>query len=123
MDEPTTGLHLDDIRKLMQVLDRLVDAGHTVVLIEHNLDVIALADWVIDLGPDGGDGGGRVIAMGRPEEVARVEESFTARWLRPLLDRAPAPASGPAPTPVSTRAGLRRSATGAKPAARGTGRT
>jgi excinuclease ABC subunit A len=114
MDEPTTGLHLDDIRKLMQVLDRLVDAGHTVVLIEHNLDVIALADWVIDLGPEGGEGGGRLVAMGRPGEVTAVEASHTGHWLKPVLDRVPA--SGP------TRDGLRRSATGAKPAARGRAR-
>jgi excinuclease ABC subunit A len=87
MDEPTTGLHLDDIRKLMQVLDRLVDAGHTVVLIEHNLDVIALADWVVDLGPDGGDAGGTLVAMGRPEDVAKVAASHTGRWLRPILAR------------------------------------
>ena len=73
MDEPTTGLHLEDIRKLAAVLDRLVDAGHTVVLIEHNLDVIKLADWVIDMGPDGGDGGGKLVAMGTPEEVAKVD--------------------------------------------------
>ena len=72
MDEPTTGLHLDDIRKLAQVFDRLVDAGHTLVLIEHNMDVIKLADWVIDLGPDAGDRGGEVVATGRPEDVARV---------------------------------------------------
>jgi excinuclease ABC subunit A len=85
MDEPTTGLHLEDIRKLAGVLDRLVDAGHTVVLIEHNLDVIKLADWVIDLGPDGGDAGGRVVAMGRPEEIAEVAASHTGRWLAPLL--------------------------------------
>jgi excinuclease ABC subunit A len=85
MDEPTTGLHLEDIRRLAGVLDRLVDAGHTVLLIEHNLDVIKLADWVIDLGPEGGEGGGRVVAMGRPEEVAAVETSHTGRWLRPLL--------------------------------------
>ena len=71
MDEPTTGLHLEDIRKLAEVFDRLVDAGHTLVLIEHNLDVIKLADWVIDLGPEAGVGGGQVVAMGRPEEVAR----------------------------------------------------
>ena len=71
MDEPTTGLHLDDIRKLAQVFDRLVDAGHTLVLIEHNLDVIKLADWVIDLGPEAGDRGGEIVAAGRPEEVAR----------------------------------------------------
>ena len=72
MDEPTTGLHLEDIRKLAQVFDRLVDAGHTLVLIEHNLDVIKLADWVIDLGPEAGERGGEVVAMGRPEEVAAV---------------------------------------------------
>jgi excinuclease ABC subunit A len=85
MDEPTTGLHLDDIRKLAQVFDRLVDAGHTLVLIEHNLDVIKLADWVIDLGPEAGDRGGETVAAGRPEEVARVEASHTGRWLRTVL--------------------------------------
>ena len=87
MDEPTTGLHLEDIRKLAKVFDRLLEQGHTLVLIEHNLDVIKLADWVIDLGPEGGVGGGRVVAMGRPEEVARVPESHTGRWLDPLLKR------------------------------------
>jgi excinuclease ABC subunit A len=85
MDEPTTGLHLEDIRKLASVFDRLVDAGHTLVLIEHNLDVIKLADWVIDLGPEGGAGGGEVVAMGRPEEVAAVERSHTGHWLRTVL--------------------------------------
>jgi excinuclease ABC subunit A len=85
MDEPTTGLHLDDIRKLAQVFDRLVDAGHTLVLIEHNMDVIKLADWVIDLGPEAGDRGGEIVAAGRPEEVARVEASHTGRWLRTVL--------------------------------------
>jgi excinuclease ABC subunit A len=85
MDEPTTGLHVDDIRKLALVFDRLVDAGHTLVLIEHNMDVIKLADWVIDLGPEAGDRGGRVVAAGRPEEVARVAESFTGQWLRAML--------------------------------------
>jgi excinuclease ABC subunit A len=87
MDEPTTGLHLEDIRKLAKVFDRLLEQGHTLVLIEHNLDVIKLADWIIDLGPEGGVGGGRVVAMGRPEDVARVEESHTGRWLAPLLER------------------------------------
>jgi excinuclease ABC subunit A len=82
MDEPTTGLHLDDVSKLMQVLARLVHAGHTVILIEHNLDVIATADWVIDLGPEGGDGGGRVVAAGRPADVARIPESHTGQWLQ-----------------------------------------
>ncbi|HXL86984.1 MAG TPA: excinuclease ABC subunit UvrA, partial [Gemmatimonadaceae bacterium] len=89
MDEPTTGLHLEDIRKLAKVFDRLLEQGHSLVLIEHNLDVIKLADWVIDLGPEGGVGGGRVIAMGRPEDVARVKESHTGRWLAPLLERGP----------------------------------
>jgi excinuclease ABC subunit A len=85
MDEPTTGLHLDDIRKLAQVFNRLVDAGHTLVLIEHNLDVIKLADWVIDLGPEAGDRGGEVVAAGRPEEVARTKGSHTGQWLRTVL--------------------------------------
>ena len=85
MDEPTTGLHLEDIRKLAQVFDRLVDAGHTLVLIEHNLDVIKLADWVIDLGPEAGDAGGEIVAVGRPEEVAAVAASHTGVWLRTVL--------------------------------------
>jgi excinuclease ABC subunit A len=87
MDEPTTGLHLEDIRKLSKVFDRLLEQGHTLVLIEHNLDVIKLADWIIDLGPEGGIAGGLVVAMGRPEEVAKVEESHTGQWLAPLLKR------------------------------------
>ena len=87
LDEPTTGLHLEDIRKLAKVFDRLLEQGHTLVLIEHNLDVIKLADWIIDLGPEGGIAGGKVVAMGRPEDVARVEESHTGRWLAPLLER------------------------------------
>jgi excinuclease ABC subunit A len=85
MDEPTTGLHIDDIRKLAGVLDRLLDAGHTLVVIEHNLDVIKLADWIIDLGPEAGDAGGEVVAMGRPEDVARNRRSLTGQWLAPLL--------------------------------------
>ena len=87
MDEPTTGLHLEDIRKLSKVFDRLLEQGHTLVLIEHNLDVIKLADWIIDLGPEGGTAGGEVVTMGRPEDVVRVEESHTGRWLAPLLQR------------------------------------
>ncbi len=87
MDEPTTGLHLEDIRKLAKVFDRLLEQGHSLVLIEHNLDVIKLADWIIDLGPEGGVGGGTVVTMGRPEDVAKVEESYTGQWLAPLLGR------------------------------------
>lgn len=85
LDEPTTGLHFADVEKLLAVLHRLVDADNTVVVIEHNLDVIKCADWVIDIGPEGGDGGGRLVAEGTPEEVAGVEESHTGRYLRALL--------------------------------------
>jgi excinuclease ABC subunit A len=85
LDEPTTGLHLDDVRVLIQVLDRLVDAGHTVVVIEHHLDVIKRADWVIDLGPEAGSGGGRVVVQGSPELVAQTAESHTGRYLREVL--------------------------------------
>ncbi len=85
LDEPTTGLHFEDIRKLLGVLDRLVDAGNTVVVIEHNLDVIKTADWVIDLGPEGGDGGGMIVAQGTPEDVAAVPESHTGTFLAAIL--------------------------------------
>ena len=85
MDEPTTGLHFDDVQKLLNVLNRLVDAGNTIVAVEHNLDVIKSADWVIDLGPEGSDAGGYLVAMGTPEEVAEVKESHTARFLREIL--------------------------------------
>jgi excinuclease ABC subunit A len=85
LDEPTTGLHFEDIRKLLQVLDRLVEAGNTVVVIEHNLDVVKTADWIIDLGPDGGDGGGRIVAEGTPEDVVGVPESYTGKFLRDVL--------------------------------------
>ena len=86
LDEPTTGLHLDDVRVLIQVLDRLVDAGHTVLVIEHHLDVIKRADWVVDLGPEAGAAGGRVVAAGPPEIIAATEGSHTGRWLAPLLE-------------------------------------
>jgi excinuclease ABC subunit A len=81
LDEPTTGLHLDDVRTLCKVLDRLVDAGHTVLVIEHHLDVIKRADWVIDLGPGAGEMGGQIVAAGTPEDVARVPASVTGRFL------------------------------------------
>jgi len=85
LDEPTTGLHAADIEKLLLSLNRLVDAGHTVLVIEHHLDVIKTADWIIDLGPDGGDAGGRLVAQGTPEAVAAVGESYTGRYLREVL--------------------------------------
>jgi excinuclease ABC subunit A len=85
LDEPTTGLHFEDIRKLLDVLQRLVDRGNTIVVIEHNLDVIKSADWVIDLGPEGGDKGGEVLASGTPEVVSRTGGSFTGRYLQKVL--------------------------------------
>jgi excinuclease ABC subunit A len=89
LDEPTTGLHFEDIRKLLTVLSRLVDQGNTVLVIEHNLDVIKTSDWIIDLGPEGGSGGGTVVVEGPPELVAKTEESHTGRFLAPLLGDAP----------------------------------
>ena len=85
LDEPTTGLHFYDIEQLLTVLHRLRDKGNTVVVIEHNLDVIKTADWLIDLGPEGGDGGGQVISSGTPEQVAASKTSFTGQYLKPLL--------------------------------------
>lgn len=87
LDEPTTGLHTDDIKRLLEVLQRLVDEGNTVLIIEHNLDVIKNADWLIDLGPEGGDVGGQIVATGTPEEVAQVKESYTGQYLKPVLKR------------------------------------
>lgn len=87
LDEPTTGLHVDDISRLLKVLQRLVDNGDTVLVIEHNLDVIKTADYIIDLGPEGGDHGGQIVAKGTPEEVAEVESSYTGRYLKPILER------------------------------------
>ena len=85
LDEPTTGLHFDDVRRLLAVLHALVDRGNTIVVIEHNLDVIKTADWIVDLGPEGGDGGGRVVAEGTPEQIAACAASHTGRYLKPLL--------------------------------------
>ena len=87
LDEPTTGLHIADVHKLIEVLQKLVDTGNTVVVIEHNLDLIKTADYIIDLGPEGGDGGGMVVAKGTPEQVARVEESYTGQYLKKVLQR------------------------------------
>ena len=99
LDEPTTGLHFEDVRKLLEVLHTLVDQGNTVVVIEHNLEVIKTADWILDLGPEGGDGGGRIVAEGTPEDIAANPESHTGRFLAPLLARA-----GVAPKKVRRRA-------------------
>ena len=87
LDEPTTGLHSYDVEKLLSVLSRLADAGNTIIVIEHNLDVIKVADHIIDLGPEGGDGGGTVVATGTPEEVAENPLSYTGKFLKPLLER------------------------------------
>jgi excinuclease ABC subunit A len=97
LDEPTTGLHFADIEKLLETLQRLVDGGNTMIVIEHNLDVIKQADWIIDLGPEGGEAGGEVIAVGRPEDVADVEDSWTGRFLEHVLpEHAKAPPARPA---------------------------
>jgi len=87
LDEPTTGLHAEDIRKLLDVLQKLVDGGDTVVVIEHNLDVIKMADHIIDLGPEGGNRGGTIVATGTPEQIAKVKESYTGKFLGPVLER------------------------------------
>jgi excinuclease ABC subunit A len=91
LDEPTTGLHFADIQKLLDVLHRLTDAGNTVIVIEHNLDVIKTADWIVDLGPEGGDEGGRIVAQGTPEEVMRVSKSYTGQFLSRMLDEGAMP--------------------------------
>ena len=99
LDEPTTGLHFDDVRKLLEVLHTLVESGNTMVVIEHNMEVIKTADWVIDLGPEGGSGGGRIVAEGTPEDVAKVAESYTGQYLQELLGRKQA-----LPAPAKTKA-------------------
>ncbi|MCB0778574.1 MAG: hypothetical protein KDC03_03350, partial [Flavobacteriales bacterium] len=88
LDEPTTGLHFEDVRQLIRVLDRLVDHGNTVLVIEHNLDLVKVADHVIDMGPEGGEGGGRVVAQGTPEEIVMMGRGHTARYLEEELKRA-----------------------------------
>ena len=85
LDEPTTGLHMDDVSRLVNVLQRLTDAGNTVLVIEHNLDIIKTADYIIDLGPEGGDGGGTIVAQGTPEQVAKEKRSYTGRFLKGIL--------------------------------------
>jgi excinuclease ABC subunit A len=87
LDEPTTGLHFEDVRKLLEVLHELADQGNTVIVIEHNLEVIKTADWVIDLGPEGGDGGGEIVGAGTPEDIAAIARSYTGQFLKPLLKR------------------------------------
>jgi excinuclease ABC subunit A len=119
LDEPTTGLHFEDINKLLGVLGRLVDQGNSVIVIEHNLDVIKTADWVVDLGPEGGSGGGRVVAEGTPEEVAAVDASHTGRFLKEVLagrSRFPAPPGEPAPRRTATKSPTARA--GKQPAAK-----
>ena len=86
LDEPTTGLHQHDIKKLLEILHTFVATGNTVVVIEHNLDVIKTADYIVDMGPEGGVNGGNIIAEGKPEEVAKIEKSYTGKFLKPLLD-------------------------------------
>jgi len=87
LDEPTTGLHFEDVKKLLDVLNRLVDKGNTVIVIEHNLDVIKNADYIIDLGPEGGDDGGEIVVSGTPEEVSNCEKSYTGKYLKELLEQ------------------------------------
>jgi excinuclease ABC subunit A len=87
LDEPTTGLHFHDVAKLLDVLHELVEQGNTVVVIEHNLEVIKTSDWIIDLGPEGGDGGGEIVAAGSPEDVVKVKRSYTGAFLKPVLER------------------------------------
>ncbi len=103
LDEPTTGLHFDDVKKLLGVLGRLVDAGNTVMVVEHNLDVIKSADWVIDLGPEGGDRGGEVVATGTPEQIAAMTGTYTGQFLRPIVTPAPTTKSATRPAPRKRR--------------------
>ncbi|MGB9145911.1 MAG: excinuclease ABC subunit UvrA, partial [Acidobacteriaceae bacterium] len=108
LDEPTTGLHFDDVRKLLEVLHRLTDLGNTVIIIEHNLDVIRNADWLIDLGPEGGEGGGRVVAEGPPEQVADVQQSYTGQFLRRYYAAPATPVRSDAAPPVRRKRSLKK---------------
>jgi excinuclease ABC subunit A len=110
LDEPTTGLHFEDVRKLLEVLHELVDQGNTVVVIEHNLEVTKTADWIIDLGPEGGDGGGTIVAAGTPEDVAGVAASHTGQYLKPLLRKQPARAAKAAAKPKARKKAVKRTA-------------
>ena len=103
LDEPTTGLHFEDVRKLLEVLQALVEQGNTVVVIEHNLEVIKTADWIIDLGPEGGDKGGEIVAEGTPEQVAKEPRSYTGGYLAPLLASSARSEAGPAMKLSKTR--------------------
>jgi excinuclease ABC subunit A len=107
LDEPTTGLHFEDVKKLLEVLHELVDNGNSVLVIEHNLDVIKTADWILDLGPEGGDGGGKLVAQGTPEDVAKVKASWTGKYLAEALKRqaersAPKPEAAAKAAPAKT---------------------
>ena len=125
LDEPTTGLHFEDVRKLMEVIQELSNSGNTVIVIEHNLDVIKQADWVIDLGPEGGDGGGEIVACGTPEEVAKVRAGYTGKFLKGvLLKSKPAKSTGtkasaaprtPAPKKAVKKAPAKKKAAKPKP--------
>ncbi|MBF6248339.1 excinuclease ABC subunit A, partial [Nocardia elegans] len=113
LDEPTTGLHFEDIRKLLAVINGLVDKGNTVIVIEHNLDVIKTSDWVIDMGPEGGSGGGTVVAEGTPEDVAAVPDSYTGQFLKEVLaqaETAPAPKSAAAKKAAAKKAAAKKAA-------------
>ncbi|MBB5519438.1 excinuclease ABC subunit UvrA [Amphiplicatus metriothermophilus] len=114
LDEPTTGLHFEDVRRLMEVIQALCHNGNTVVVIEHNLDVIKQADWIIDLGPEGGDGGGRIVAAGTPEEIAANPKSYTGQFLKPLLGKSRRAAAAAAKAPAKKRATKKKAAKGRK---------
>jgi excinuclease ABC subunit A len=114
LDEPTTGLHFEDVRHLIGVLQRLVDAGNTVLVIEHNLDVIKTADWVVDLGPEGGSGGGTIVAAGSPEQVATVAESHTGRFLADVLGARVKPKATAKSKPAKRPAPAKRATAGAR---------